>query len=186
MIFPPPSVECWAHSTDKPKARPGGYEGTKGEQKCLALIRGRMDALKLELNGKTAIFPLKNGINFLGFHTYLDGGGGVIMKLRRDSIDRMKARIRAWRVDYPAGKVSQDKILTSWRAWDAHASHGDTYTLRQKIAAQVSEIVGLQLEARKPIRHPQNEQAKKLIQKMRRDGKIKPLPPAEPPEGFPW
>lgn len=63
---------------------------------------------------------------------------------------------------------------------------GDTYTLRQKIAAQVSEIVGLQLEARKPIRHPQNEQAKKLIQKMRREGKIKPAPPAEPPEGFPW
>lgn len=155
-------------------------------QKCLALIRGRMDALKLELNGKTAIFPLKNGINFLGFHTYLDSGGKVIMKLRRDSIDRMKARIRAWRADYPAGKVSRDKILTSWRAWDAHASHGDTYTLRQKIAAQVSEIVGLQLEARKPIRHPQNEQAKKLIQKMRREGKIKPAPPAEPPEGFPW
>ena len=104
-------------------------------QKCLALIRERMDALKLELNGKTAIFPLKNGINFLGFHTYLDSGGKVIMKLRRDSIDRMKARIRAWRVDYPAGKVSRDKIITSWRAWDAHASHGDTYTLRQKIAA---------------------------------------------------
>ena len=155
-------------------------------QKCLVLIREQMDALKLELNGKTAIFPLKNGINFLGFHTYLDSGGGVIMKLRRDSIDRMKARIRAWRVDYPAGKVSQDKILTSWRAWDAHASHGDTYTLRQKIAAQVSEIVGLQLKARKPIRHPQNEQAKKLIMKMRRQGKIKPMPPAEPPEGFPW
>ena len=32
MIFPPPSVECWAHSTDKPKARPGGNEGKKGER----------------------------------------------------------------------------------------------------------------------------------------------------------
>ncbi len=32
MIFPPPSAECWAHSTDKPKARPGGYEGKKGER----------------------------------------------------------------------------------------------------------------------------------------------------------
>lgn len=162
------------------------HEDKQYLQKCLVLIREQMDALKLELNGKTAIFPLKNGINFLGFHTYLDSGGGVIMKLRRDSIDRMKARIRAWRVDYPAGKVSQNKILTSWRAWDAHASHGDTYTLRQKIAAQVSEIAGLQLKARKPIRHPQNEQAKKLIMKMRRQGKIKPMPPAEPPEGFPW
>ena len=32
MIFPPPSSECWVHSTDKPKARPGGYEGKKGER----------------------------------------------------------------------------------------------------------------------------------------------------------
>ena len=32
MIFLPPSAECWVRSTDKPKARPGGYEGKKGER----------------------------------------------------------------------------------------------------------------------------------------------------------
>lgn len=155
-------------------------------QKCLDQIEQKMDSLKLQLNGKTAIFPLKNGINFLGFHTYLDDGGGVVMKLRRDSIDRMKARIRAWRKDYPAGVVSMDKIVTSWRAWDAHASHGDTYQLRQKIAAQVSDIVGMRLTARKPIRKSKNSEAKKLIQKMRRQGKLKPKPPPEVPTGYPW
>ena len=154
-------------------------------QQCLDQIEQKIHGLKLELNGKTAIFPLKNGINFLGFHTYLDDGGGVIMKLRRDSIDRMKARVRAWRKDYPAGTVSRDKIVTSWRAWDAHASHGDTYRLREKIAAQVSEIVGMTLTARKPIRKSKTSEAKKLIQKMRRQGKIKPKPP-EVPAGFPW
>lgn len=154
-------------------------------QQCLDQIEQKIHGLKLELNGKTAIFPLKNGINFLGFHTYLDDGGGVIMKLRRDSIDRMKARVRSWRKDYPAGAVGRDKIITSWRAWDAHASHGDTYRLREKIAAQVSEIVGMTLTARKPIRKSKTSEAKKLIQKMRRQGKIKPKPP-EVPAGFPW
>ena len=154
-------------------------------QKCLDQIEQKIHGLKLELNGKTAIFPLKNGINFLGFHTYLDDGGAVIMKLRRDSIDRMKARIRSWRKDYPAGAVSRDKIVTSWRAWDAHAAHGDTYQLRQKIAAQVSDIVGVRLTARKPIRKGKHDEAKKVIQKMRRQGKIKPTPP-EVPTGFPW
>ncbi len=154
-------------------------------QDCLDRIEQKMHGLKLELNEKTAIFPLKNGINFLGFHTYLDNGGGVIMKLRRDSIDRMRARIRSWRKDYPAGNVSQDKILTSWRAWDAHAAHGDTYQLRQKIAAQVSDIVGIRLTARTPIRKSKTAEAKKVIKKMRRQGKIKPIPP-EVPTGFPW
>ena len=66
-----------------------------------------------------------------------------------------------------------------------NASHGDTYRLRQKIAAQVSEIVGMTLTARKPIRKSKTSEAKKLIQKMRRQGKIKPKPP-EVPAGFPW
>ena len=30
-----------------------------------------MDSLGLELNEKTQIFPIRNGIDFLGFHTYL-------------------------------------------------------------------------------------------------------------------
>ena len=74
-------------------------------QGCWRQINGRMDALKLELNEKTAIFPLRNGLNFLGFHTYLDNGGAVIMKLRQDSLDRMKARTRGWRKDKEAGTL---------------------------------------------------------------------------------
>lgn len=36
-------------------------------------IRALMDSYGLELNQKTAIFPLRNGIDFLGFHSYLTG-----------------------------------------------------------------------------------------------------------------
>lgn len=129
---------------------------------------------------------MKNGINFLGFHTYLDSKGGVIMKLRRDSKERMNARLRAWRKDYPAGRVEKDRIIASWKAWDAHAAHGDTYILRQKIAAQVTEITGVQCTARKRLKTSKNAKARKLIQKMRRQQvKKKPAPPAVPP-GFPW
>ena len=155
-------------------------------QDCWAKIEAYIHDLKLELNEKTAIFPLKNGINFLGFHTYLDSKGGVIMKLRRDSKERMNARLRAWRKDYPAGRVEKDRIIASWKAWDAHAAHGDTYILRQKIAAQVTEITGVQCTARKRLKTSKNAKARKLIQKLRRQqAKKKPAPPAVPP-GFPW
>lgn len=40
-------------------------------QYCLKEIRAFMATLGLELNEKTQIFPLRNGIDFLGFHTYL-------------------------------------------------------------------------------------------------------------------
>lgn len=156
-------------------------------QDCRAQIQEKLSGLKLELNEKTAIFPLKNGINFLGFHTYLTDSGAVVMKLRRDSIKRMKNRIRAWRVDYPAGKVDKQRILDSWRAGDAHAAHGDTYNLRQQIAAQISEITGTVCTARKPIRTTKNERARKAIQKWKRQRpKEQPDKKPEIPVGYPW
>lgn len=111
---------------------------------------------RLELNNKTGIFPLRNGIDFLGFHTYLTETGGVVQKLRQDSVDRVKGRIKAWKVDYPAGKVTKESIKDSFRAWDAHAAHGNTYQLRLKMAKQVSEIIGEEVKPRRKINAPTN------------------------------
>ena len=110
-----------------------------------------MDELGLELNSKTGIFPLRNGIDFLGFHSYLTEEGGVIQKLRRDSIERMKTKIRIWQRDYPLGKITKEEIIVSFTAWDAHAAHGDTYSLRTKYAKQVSAIIGEEIRPRRKI-----------------------------------
>lgn len=50
-----------------------------------------MDGLCLELNEKTGIFPLKNGIDFLSFHTYLTESGKVVQKLRREKVEDIRA-----------------------------------------------------------------------------------------------
>ena len=83
--------------------------------------------------------------------TYLTGTGGVVQKLRRDSIQRMKGRIRTWREEYPAGKITKEKIIEQWTSWDAHAAHGDTHALREKIAGQVGDIIGEKLTPRRKI-----------------------------------
>lgn len=108
---------------------------------CLKEIRAYLDDLRLELNEKTAIFPLRNGIDFLGFHTYLAETGKVVMKLRRSSIQRMNARIKYWKKAYPKGEVRKEDIITSFRAWDAHAAHGNTYTLRKNYRKKVENII---------------------------------------------
>ena len=70
-----------------------------------------MASVKLELNEKTGIFPLRNGIDFLGFHTYLTETGGVVQKLRRDSIQRMRSKVKYWAKAYPAGEISKKRII---------------------------------------------------------------------------
>ncbi len=108
---------------------------------CLKKIHEYMADLKLELNEKTHIFPLRNGIDFLGFHTYITDTGKVIRKLRRSSIKRMNAKLRRWEHEYPRGEITKEKIIACWQAWNAHASYGNTYTLRQKVRKRVENII---------------------------------------------
>lgn len=155
-------------------------------------IRAYMADIGLELNGKTAIFPLRNGIDFLGFHTYLTDTGAVVQKLRQDSIDRMKGKVRYWRTAYPAGEATKAEIIGSWIAWDAHAAHGDTYALRSKIAAEVGAIIGEDLKPRRKITaSPYVKQLRRLKQNRRHlqnqsAGSPPPSSEPRPAEIPPW
>lgn len=100
-------------------------------REALRLIRAEFNKLGLELNNKTNIFPLQNGIDFCGFHTYLTQTGKVVKKLRYSSIKRMKRRIRLWEEQYAAGEITREKIMESFQSWEAHAKHGDTKQLRK-------------------------------------------------------
>lgn len=127
------------------------FRTKKEARAALDASRDYMARAKLELNEKTAIFPLRNGIDFIGFHTYLTDTGKVVQKLRRDGIKRIRARVKEWRVEYPKGEISKEKIIERFEAWDAWAAHGDTYTLRLKYAKQVGEIVGEEIKPRRKI-----------------------------------
>ncbi len=114
-------------------------------------VRALMDSYGLELNQKTAIFPLRNGIDFLGFHSYLTETGAVIQKLRRESAQRMKAKIRHWERAYPAGEATKEEILCSFLAWDAHAAHGDTYALRRQYADRLEKLLNCTISIHRKI-----------------------------------
>lgn len=146
---------------------------------CQKQIETFLAGLRLELNEKTNIFPLRHGVDFLGFHTYITESGQIIRRLRHSSVKRMKGKIRWWKKEYPAGKVTKKEILDSWTAWDAHAAHGNTYTLRQEIAAKVSEIIGTQLRCHAPIRLSKTQKAM-LEHKQRRKASQKAAHEAAP------
>ena len=89
--------------------------------------------LKLELNEKTQIFPAKNGVDYLGFHTYITGNGKVIRKLRRRSKRSMKNKIRHFNEAYSERLITYDAVKRSLASWLGHAKHGNTYYLRTNI-----------------------------------------------------
>lgn len=85
--------------------------------------------LRLETNSKTQIFPIKNGVDFLGFHTYITESGKVIRKIRRASKEKMRKRLRKYKKLYVEGKISKEAIDRSYKSWRGHTKHGSCYRL---------------------------------------------------------
>ena len=121
-------------------------------QKILKEMKIYFKRIGLELNNKTAIFPLKNGIDFLGFHFYLTDTGKVVMKLRRSAVKKIRKRIKKWKRMYNGKEITKEEIKECFCAWDAFASFGDTYKLRKQLADEVGEMIGEKIIPRRPIR----------------------------------
>lgn len=101
-------------------------------QEALKIIRQHLAERGLELNQKTQIFPLRNGLDFLGFHSYINDDGQVIRKVRKASRDRMKRKLQRYAVMYEHGAISRQQVTESYQSWRSHAMHGDCRQLVQK------------------------------------------------------
>lgn len=139
---PPKQVEVTKHlgdegvdATDKVVTVSLTQADTLLLRQILKEIEAYIKPLGLRLNGKTQILPLKNGIDFLGFHTYLTQTGKVVRKVRAKSIDNMKRKTRKFRGLVDSGKMTLDSVVQSYASWTGHISHGNTYHLRQNMDA---------------------------------------------------
>lgn len=96
---------------------------------CLEIITGYLETLGLTLNGKTQIFPLKNGIDYLGFHTYISGSGAVIRRLKNENKRRAQRKYSRMRKAVSEDRISEKTFNSSYTAWKNHASHGNCFGL---------------------------------------------------------
>ena len=84
--------------------------------------------LSLELNGKTTIFPVSQGIDFLGYRIW-----STHRLLRKSSKKRMKKKLKKYYKLYKNDKFHSDKIMPSIMSWIGHALHSNSYNLRKEI-----------------------------------------------------
>ena len=108
---------------------------------CLGVITEFLKTLDLTLNGKTQIFPFENGVNYLGFHTYVTDNGKVIRKLKNQNKRNAKRKYRRMAKLVAEGKLPIDKFYASYGAWKNHISHGNCYKLAKSMDHMISEIL---------------------------------------------
>ena len=98
-------------------------------QYCRKEIEKYVAGLGLSLNNKTNIFPLRNGIDFLGFHTYITDTGKVIRKVRRSSKSNEQKKLKKQRYLLDSGKITLKQVEQSYGSWRSHAEKGNCYHL---------------------------------------------------------
>ena len=96
---------------------------------CLTVITEFLKSLDLSLNGKTQIFAFKNGVNYLGFHTYITDKGKVIRKLKNQNKRNSQRKYLKMAKLVSLEIIPRDKFDSSYCAWKNHISHGNCYKL---------------------------------------------------------
>ena len=102
--------------------------------KCLKNLKKHLnDNLFLDFNSKTQIFPIKNGVDYLGWHIYLAVNGKIILKVRRQSKKKYKKKLKQIRYLYSLDLMEIKEIKQILASYRAHLSFGHTYKLRKTI-----------------------------------------------------
>ena len=98
-----------------------------------AAVQSFVRSLRLTLHPtKSMVYPTQGGVAFLGFKVFPDH-----RLLLRGSVRRFRRRAGKLQRDYETGRVSAEHITRSVQAWVAHAAHGDTYHLRERLLGEL-------------------------------------------------
>ena len=87
------------------------------------------DKLRPKLHkDKSKIIKLSNGIDFVGFRNFY-----YFKLLRKRNIKSMERKIK----DFHKDLISKNKIFEIFQGWNAYATWGDSYNLRNKIGNRI-------------------------------------------------
>ena len=89
---------------------------------CEQAIREYLGTLHLELNPKSQIIPLKNGIKFTGFHYWASNRGIKIYLIGEKKREHRRKFNRLYK-KVLTGELTLDALERFQRSWEQHASH---------------------------------------------------------------
>ena len=105
------------------------------EQRIRDMMQYGHIALRLKTNNKTQIFPIAlpggRALDFLGYRIY-----PTHRLLRKNSIKRMRYKLRRMRDDVTAGFKTPADCWPTVQSWCAHAAHANTWRLRCQLFSQ--------------------------------------------------
>ena len=108
------------------------------DKKRLAELRGEiaefLTALRLRIHPKkNVIFPVRDGIRFLGYRVF-----PTHRLLPKENVRRFRRRVRQMQKEYAEGTIDFEKIRQRLMSWVGHARQADTHRLQCRLFDTIS------------------------------------------------
>ena len=91
---------------------------------------------------KTKIVKLTHGFEFLKKRTYLCENGKIIMKISRQSITRMRRKLKKFKKLLDKKLITIDNIECSYKSWRGFASQFNNYFTIKNMDALYKDLFG--------------------------------------------
>lgn len=95
-------------------------------------------ALGLQFNSKTQIFPIKNGVTYLGFRYIVMPSGKVIKTIKKIVKRRLRWRARLLKKAYLDNLIPLERVEHSKVAFHGHLKHANCYKLERELYAKLN------------------------------------------------
>lgn len=100
-----------------------------------------MAALGLELNSKTRIYPLRQGVMWLQWRFVLTDRGKVVRKLSGKKVGQERRKLRKMRKRVEDGRMTMAQVRDHYRCWKANAQRGNTRNLLKQMDRTYTDIM---------------------------------------------
>jgi len=82
----------------------------------------------LQINIKTSVFPITQGVDFVGYRTW-----ATHKLLRKRSIIGMKKKLKKLAMLYRENSATLEDIKRVLASWLGHAQHADSYNVVKRV-----------------------------------------------------
>jgi hypothetical protein len=116
------------------------------------MIEKKLKELKLTLNKKTSLFPLKQGVYFLKWKFVVTDTGRILMLINTAKVRKQKKRMEKLFEKELEKKAVLYATEDSLRSFLANCERGDTYKIIQYMKYYYKELTGEKYHERKVSR----------------------------------
>ncbi len=100
---------------------------------CKEQIGAMLTEIGLELNRKTTIYPIRQGVKFLQWRFVITESGKVLMRMSSEKMGKQRRRLKKLIYREMTGEMPEGTAAASLQAWKANANRGDSYFQQKRM-----------------------------------------------------